>query len=264
MHKSAIAIAAHPDDIEFFMSGTLMRLADAGYAIHYLNIADGCCGSTQYGREEIARIRRLEAMDAAASIGAVFHESLAADAEIFYEKPLLARVASVIRAVAPQIVLTHPPADYMEDHMNACRLAVTAAFCRGMPNFPVDPPRKAVSGKITVYHCQPYGNCDPLGSEVKPGMFVDVAGVLDRKVDMLSRHKSQRDWLDESQGLDSYLEKMKQLCEEVAGMANCSFDYAEGWRKHLHLGFCDPGDDPLFDALGEFVMRADEVEPYQD
>ena len=31
--KSAIAIAAHPDDIEFFMSGTLMRLRAAGYEI---------------------------------------------------------------------------------------------------------------------------------------------------------------------------------------------------------------------------------------
>jgi LmbE family N-acetylglucosaminyl deacetylase len=230
-----------------------------------LNIADGCCGSAQYSREEIARMRRLEAIDAAASIGAVFHESLAADAEIFYEKPLLARVASIVRAVAPQIVLTHAPSDYMEDHMNACRLAVTAAFCRGMPNFPVEPPRKAISGKVTVYHAQPYGNRDPLGQVITPGLFVDVSGkILERKIDMLARHKSQRDWLDESQGLDSYIEKMKQLCEEVAGMASGAFEHAEGWRKHLHLGFCDAEDDPLFDALGEFVMRASEVEPYRD
>lgn len=256
MTKTAFAIAAHPDDVEFFMSGTLMLLAGGGYEIHYLNIADGCCGSTRHSREEIARIRRAEAIDAAASIGAVFHESITADAEIFYDKPTLAKVASVVREVAPEIVLTHPPADYMEDHTNACRLAVSAAFCRGMPNFPVDPPREAVSGKVTVYHCQPYGNRDPLGNIVRPGMFVDVAGLIDRKVDMLSRHKSQRDWLDESQGLDSYLETMKDLCREVGRMSG-RFDYAEGWRRHLHLGFCDPDDDPLRDALAEHVMTAE-------
>ena len=27
------------------------------------------------------------------------------------------------------------------------------------------------------------------------------------------------------------------------------FRFAEGFRKHLHLGFCDPDDDPLRDAL---------------
>lgn len=230
------------------MSGTLMRLKDAGYAIHYLNVADGCCGSMRHSREEIARIRREEAIDAAHSIGAVFHESLTADAEIFYDKQTLARLASVVREVAPDIVLTHPPADYMEDHTNTCRLAVTAAFCRGMPNFPVDPPRPPVPGKVAVYHCQPYGNCDPLGEPVRPGMFADVTDLIDRKVDMLARHKSQRDWLDESQGLDSYLEKMKQLCREVGEMTG-RYQYAEGWRKHLHLGFCDGSDDPLRDAL---------------
>ena len=57
MPKTAFAIAAHPDDIEFFMSGTLMRLKNAGYEIHYMNLADGCCGSTKHSREEIARIR---------------------------------------------------------------------------------------------------------------------------------------------------------------------------------------------------------------
>jgi LmbE family N-acetylglucosaminyl deacetylase len=257
MPKTAIAIAAHPDDIEFFMSGTLMRLKDAGYEIHYMNVADGCCGSMQLSREEIARIRRLEAMDAAASIGAVFHESLVPDAEIFYEKPLLARVASVVRAVSPQIVLTHAPADYMEDHMNTSRLVVTAAFCRAMPNFPVDPPRKPVAGKVTVYHAQPYGNRDPLGELVTPPLFVDVSDLVERKVDMLARHKSQRDWLDESQGLDSYLEKMKQLGAEVAAMSSFDVKYAEGWRKHLHLGFCDPEDDPLFDALGAHMYRVE-------
>jgi hypothetical protein len=28
------------------------------------------------------------------------------------------------------------------------------------------------------------------------------------------------------------------------------FTYAEGWRRHLHYGFCEETDDPLRDALG--------------
>ncbi|HTN77752.1 MAG TPA: PIG-L family deacetylase, partial [Pirellulaceae bacterium] len=170
----AIAIAAHPDDIEFFMSGTLMRLGEAGYELHYWNLANGCCGTSQYDRETIIRMRREEGRNAAACIGATFHESICDDLGIFYDQATLAKVASVMRAVNPQIVLTHAPVDYMEDHTNTCRLVVTAAFTRGMPNFPVDPPRAAVSGKVTVYHAQPYSNYTPLRELVVPELVVDV------------------------------------------------------------------------------------------
>src|SRR5689334_7878316 len=117
---AAIAIAAHPDDIEFLMSGTLMLLRANGYQIHYWNLANGCCGSSKYDAATIARIRREEAYAAARAIGATFHESICNDLEIFYDRKLLGKVASVIREVAPEIVLTHSPIDYMEDHTNAC------------------------------------------------------------------------------------------------------------------------------------------------
>ena len=32
------------------------------------------------------------------------------------------------------------------------------------------------------------------------------------------------------------------------------FEYAEGWRKHLHLGFCSADADPLAAALGDLVI----------
>ena len=248
--KTAIAIAAHPDDIEFFMAGTLMLLGRAGYEIHYMNIANGCCGTTEYDIETIIRMRRDEAQQAAASIGAIFHESICNDLEIFYEQATLAKVTSVIREVAPEIVLTHAPADYMEDHMNTSRLAVSAAFCRGMPNFPVDPPRDPVDQTVTVYHAQPYSHRDPLRQLVTPDLWVDVSNVLEEKVAMLAKHASQKLWLDQSQGHASYLQTLRDLDAE-GGKLSGRFQYAEGWRRHLHLGFCGPDDNPLVDALSQ-------------
>ena len=252
---SAIAIAAHPDDIEFLMSGTLMLLRSHGYQIHYWNLANGCCGSSKYDAATIARIRREEAYAAARAIGATFHESIANDLEIFYDRKLLGKVASVIREVAPEIVLTHSPVDYMEDHTNACRLAVTAAFARGMPNFVTDPPRPAISTSVTVYHAQPYSHHDPLGKLVEPVLVVDTTDIIEQKKQMLSKHASQKLWLDESQGLNSYLDTMADLDAQV-GRITGIFQYAEGWRKHLHLGFCGPDDDPLHTALKERVLVA--------
>jgi N-acetylglucosamine malate deacetylase 1 len=252
---SAIAIAAHPDDIEFLMSGTLMLLRANGYQIHYWNLANGCCGSSKYDAQTIARIRREEAYGAAKAIGATFHEPICNDLEIFYDRALLGKVTAVIREVAPQIVLTHSPVDYMEDHTNACRLAVTGAFARGMPNFVTDPPRPAISDAVTVYHAQPYSHRDPLGNLVEPALVVDTTDVIDQKKKMLSKHASQKQWLDESQGLDSYLDTMAELDAEVGRMSSI-FKYAEGWRRHLHLGFCGPDDDPLRAALNERVLVA--------
>ncbi len=253
--KTAFAIGAHPDDIEFFMSGTLLLLKDAGYNIHYMNVANGCCGTTQFDRDTIVRMRREEAAAAAELAGAVFHEPLVDDLNIFYDQPTLARLASIFRDVAPQIVLTHPPVDYMEDHTNTCRLVVTAAFSRGMPNFPVQPPRRPTEVPVTIYHSQPAGNRDPLGELAHPQMFVDVTDKIDHRVAMLARHESQKRWLDESQGMDSYLEALREMSREVGGMSG-RFAYAEGWRRHLHLGFCDADADPLAAALGPRVSKA--------
>lgn len=256
MPKTAFAIGAHPDDIEFFMAGTLLLLKDAGYEIHYMTLANGSCGSTQLDKATISSMRRAESMAAAGAAGAVFHESLVDDLDIFYDKPTLARLGAVMRDVAPEIVLTHPPVDYMEDHTNTCRLVVTAAFSRGMPNFPTDPPRPAVDGPVTVYHAQPAGNRDQLGNLVRPNIFVDVADKMDQRVEMLALHESQKRFLDETQYMDSYLETLRDLAREVGEMSG-RFEYAEGWRRHLHLGFCDADVNPLIDVLADRVWVAD-------
>ena len=249
MKQRAIAIAAHPDDIEFLMAGTLLLLKKAGYEIHYLNIAGGNCGSNEYNGSTIRSIRNTEARAAAKILGAEFHPSLTDDLEIVYRVELLRALAAVIREVRPAIVLTHSPEDYMEDHTNACRLAVSAAFARGMPNFKTAPARPAVDSEVTVYHAMPNGLRDPLRRLIVPGAFVNTAAVHKTKRAALAAHKSQQAWLDKSQGLNCYLLTMEDMALEVGRMSK-RFKLAEGWRRHLHLGFCRPQADPLRDALG--------------
>jgi LmbE family N-acetylglucosaminyl deacetylase len=248
MTRRAFAIAAHPDDIEFMMAGTLILLGRAGYELHYMTVANGSCGTAQYDVETIARIRWQEAMSAAAFIGAVYHESLVNDIEIFYERGLLRRLSAVVREVAPEIILTHSTGEYMEDHANTCRLALTAAFTRGMRNYPVEPPRPPIDQPVTAYHALPYGLRDPLCRRVRPGMYVDVSDVMQAKREMLALHASQKEWLDASQGLNSYLKTMEDMCREV-GRASGRYEYAEGWTRHLHLGYCEEDADPLAVAL---------------
>ena len=256
MAKRACAVAAHPDDIEFQMAGTLILLRRAGYEIHYLNIANGSCGTAELSKKEIVRIRRGEAQAAADHIGAVYHESLVDDLAIFYEASLLARVAAVMRDVAPEILLVQSPQGYMEDHQNAARLAVSAAFARSMVNFETTPPTAPVSQPVTVYHAQPHGNRDPLRRLVAPDLYVDVTTVIEIKRAMLAHHASQKAWLDHTQGMDAYLDTMQQLCRETGAMSG-RYAFAEGWRRRLHLGFCAESADPLSAALHAYVYQPD-------
>ena len=244
MEKIVFAIAAHPDDIEFMMAGTLFRLKDAGWQIHYMNVANGCCGTDRHEIDEIIRIRREESKQACQYLGATLHDSLVNDLEIFYEKNLISQLCSIIRQVEPDIILTQYPYEYMEDHSNTSRIAVTAAFCRGMKNFPVQPDIKPITKPLTIYHSLPYGLTDPLKKTVKADFYVDIEKFIENKAEMLARHKSQKEWLDVSQGMDSYLITMKNMCAEIGQMSG-KYKYAEGWVRHSHLGFCDNGADPL-------------------
>jgi LmbE family N-acetylglucosaminyl deacetylase len=198
-------------------------------------------------------IRAAEGRAAAKILGAQFHASLTNDLEIFYNLDLLKALAAVIREVKPSIVLTHSPQDYMEDHTNTSRLAVTATFARGMPNFKTVPPRPTAEYDVAIYHAMPHGLCDQLRRRIIPGAFVNTTSVQKVKRDALAAHKSQQGWLDVSQGLNSFLLTMETMCLEVGKMSK-RFKCAEGWRRHLHLGFSANDADPLTDALGKNYM----------
>ncbi len=176
IRRVALAIFAHPDDIEYFGAGLLLLLRDAGFETHYFVLSTGSCGSVQMDAEETRRVRLEESRNAAAILGATWHPPICDDMEILYEIPLLRKVAGVVRQVKPSIVLTHPPQDYMEDHTNTCRLAVSAAFTHGMPNFEVEPPsRDTYAEDVFVYHSMPHGLCDQLRMSITAGSFVDTS-----------------------------------------------------------------------------------------
>ncbi len=255
----AFAIAAHPDDIEFMMAGTLLLLKEAGAEIHMWNLANGHCGTVLHDREEIIRLRWQEAQASAREAGATIHPPIVDDIAIFFQADLLARVAAVIRTVRPNILLIPAPEDYMEDHQNACRLAVSGAFVRSMRNFVTSPPADPWDGEMALYHAMPWGLRDGLRRLVRPGHYVDVTPVMEKKRSMLAQHRTQKEWLDASQGLDAYLNEMERMSRQVGEMSG-RFRCAEGWRMHSHLGFGPADYDPLQQMLPELCWKDSEYE----
>jgi len=241
------------------MAGTLRLLLESGWDIHCLNLSTGNLGSLTMSPARIARARRREAQAAAKLLGATWHPPFCDDLEIFYEGRTLRRLCAIVRQVAPTVILTHSPQDYMEDHMNTSRLAVTAAFAREIPGYRSAPARKPYTGPVTIYHASPHGLRDQLRRLVVPGSFVDTTSVHELKRAALAAHASQRTFLDRTQGMGSFVRTMDEFSRKI-GEWSGRFEHAEGWRRHLHLGFCDEHADPLRQALGDRYLVSERYE----
>ncbi len=252
--QTVFAVAAHPDDIEFNMAGTLSLLAKAGFEPHMMNLSRSSLDSNELPEPEITRIRRQEAEQSAAVINAIHHPPIADDLLIFYEERLLRQMVAVVREIRPTIVLLPSLNDYMEDHTNTARLVVTACFSRAMRHFRSTPPRDPSDQDVYLYHAQPHLNHDGMHEPVVPKLLVNVTGEMKTKLQMLGCHQSQRQWLDETQGLDDYLESMRLSGAEVAQTyGHPGWEYAEGFRQHSHIGFSESDRDIVAEVLGDQI-----------
>jgi len=70
------------------------------------------------------------------------------------------------------------------------------------------------------------------------------------KLAALVEHRSQQNWLETSQGMNSYLAAMEGMSRDL-GKTSGKFKHAEGLRRHLHWGFSSRESDPLAALLGK-------------
>src|SRR5204862_2870994 len=140
-------------------------------------------------------VRRQGGARAASLIGATDHCLEERDLKVFYNERTLEKVTRLLRQVRADVVLTHSPADYMLDHEMTSTVVRAAAFGAPIPNFLADRNLGAPLAHIPhLYYCDPIEGKDPLGRDVAPDFRVDISGVLEAKVAMLSAHASQRAW----------------------------------------------------------------------
>ncbi len=244
-----LAVLAHPDDAEFLCAGALIRLQqECGWEIHIASMTPGDCGSAEHAALEISRIRREEGTRAAALLEARYHCLEERDLLVFYDEATLEKVTHLLRAVRPNVVLTHSPADYMLDHEMTSVVTRAACFAAPIPNFlqarDLGPP---LAGMPHLYYCDPIEGKDPLGYTVVPGIYIGLSeAVMKLKEAMLSCHASQRDWLLKHHGMDQYTLAMHTWGAERGQESGQA--YAEGFRQHR--GHSYPQDDVLSKLLG--------------
>jgi LmbE family N-acetylglucosaminyl deacetylase len=140
--ERALAIGAHPDDVEFGCGGTLAKWAAAGCEVHHLLCTDGSKGSWDPEEDTATLVarRREEQRAAARALGAtgqvVFLDW--PDGELEAGVRQRGQVAFWIRRLRPTVVLGHDPWKRYRlhpDHRNAGLLAVEGIVAARDPHF---------------------------------------------------------------------------------------------------------------------------------
>jgi LmbE family N-acetylglucosaminyl deacetylase len=238
-----LSIHAHPDDSEILAGGTLALLAAAGHDVTIATFTPGDCGSRDLAPEDIAAVRRREAADSAAQIGASYLCLEFRDLAIFNDDASRRRVAAVLRRVRPDIILTSSPVDYLCDHEAVSALVRDAMFIAPMPNYSVE--GAPTHGIAHLYFMDPIGGRDRDDRVVQPDFVVDVTSTFERKRSMLAAHASQREWLRAHHGVDEYLNAMERWTGERGALAGVR--YGEGFRQYP--GHAYPQTPALQDLL---------------
>lgn len=245
-NRTVLALMAHPDDAEILCAGTLIRLWDAGYAVHIATLTPGDCGSMTLGAAEISATRTAEATRAASMIGGTYHFLDERDGLVVYDKPTLRKCYDLFRRVTPSLVLTHATVDYMLDHEVVARLARGASFMFGCPNCS-EVPLQPQAGIPHLYFCDPIGVAETAEPNVAPTTFVDISAQLEAKTAMLACHASQREWLRAHHGMDEYLDAMRR--HATARGRQVGVSAAEAFVQHRMHAY--PTDDLLASVFRE-------------
>jgi len=223
--ESAMAIVAHPDDIEFSCVGTMARWRRMGSRIVYVLCTSGEVGISQNGmtKEKAAAIREQESIEAAKIAGV--------NDVVFIREPdgllqatieLRKKLVREIRRYRPEVVITGDPTivwaeeNYINhpDHRAAATAALDAVFPdAGQPNLFEELEQEGLfAHKPRKVFASVWGDAN---------YFVNIEETIDIKVAALRAHKSQMgDWDPDQQ--------IRQWAAEIAKGKEMA--YAEAYR----------------------------------
>jgi LmbE family N-acetylglucosaminyl deacetylase len=183
----ALAVGAHPDDVEFGCGATLAKWATFGCEIHHLVCTDGSKGSWDEAEDvrRLVAVRQEEQRAASRALGGrgdvVFlgHP----DGELESGMAQRSEVAYWIRKLRPDVVLGHDPWRRYRlhpDHRNAGFLVTDGVVAARDPHFFPD---------HDVPHHRPTAIL--LWEADEPDHVENAAGYFDKKLAALLEHRSQ-------------------------------------------------------------------------
>lgn len=226
-----LAIMSHPDDIEIYCGGTLIKCVQRGDQVFACHVSDGNMGHEEIMPDELAKIRIKEAEDAGKVAG---YEVLSCHQNDLLinsgDQTQIDEVIKVIRYAKPDLIITHAPEDYCSDHAEVSKMVFNASFSATCPHF--KPELGEACSLATLYYAE-----TSEGVNFTPTEYVDITDVSSIKKEAVLCHESQVVWLKAHDGLD-----LSQLITRLSHFRGeqCGVDEAEGFRPCLVSGRMKP------------------------
>jgi 4-oxalomesaconate hydratase len=180
--ESTLVVSAHAADFVWRAGGAIALAASRGDRVTVACLSFGERGESasawRAGKtlEEIKALRRAEAQNAAAALGAEIEFLDAGDYPLRESDELVDRLVGVYRRVNPTVVLTHPLADpYNQDHPAAAQMALRARVLAQAIGYPA--PGEPI-GAPPVFLFEPH---QPEMCGFKPEVLLDITPVFEAK-----------------------------------------------------------------------------------
>ena len=225
-----LAVGAHPDDVETMCAGTLAKYASLGHKVFIATATNGNIGSAHHTMEEIARIRKQEAANSAAIIGAEYI-CLDYNDEMFYEDGPEDRLKfiNLVRHCKADVIFTHNPHDYNPDHMLTSKIINDIAVMIPIAHLKTEEPPYDVIPSIWYFEPSCSMGFIPTDS-------VDITDFYETKMKMLNCMESQKAWMSDNyksmRGNEDRFFDPIRITSEFRGMqAGCK--YAEGFVRAM-------------------------------
>jgi LmbE family N-acetylglucosaminyl deacetylase len=193
--RRVLVFAAHPDDIDFGVAGTVARWTDAGIEVVYCVVTDGDAGGYDENvpRSEIPPLRRAEQTAAAKQVGVTDIRFLGyPDGRVEATLELRRDLARVIRQVRPErVVSPSPERNYLRmgvshpDHRAVGSAALDAVYPDARNPFAFPELREA-EGLEAWKVSEVWIPGSPAANH-----YVDITETFDRKIAALRAHASQ-------------------------------------------------------------------------
>ncbi|GAA2755856.1 PIG-L deacetylase family protein [Actinopolymorpha rutila] len=189
-----LAVAAHPDDLDFLAGGTIAGWARAGLEVAICIVTNGDAGQLgQTPRDQVAAVRQAEARAAARELGVADVTFLGySDSRVEVTLALRRDVARQIRRVRPDLVLTWAPErtqDFIRSNHPDHRAVGEATLCAIYP----DAANRFIHPELHDDEgWQPWRASQAwLMGAAEPNAYVDITDTVDIKVEALRAHRSQ-------------------------------------------------------------------------